>query len=142
MKTIDEALRVSLPEVAESGGEDADAAARGSRQSFCRKPESSKTMDHLRLFRKGLAFFCSELRLETAFAADSLPMRVRILFFGMLKDLAGSSSETLELPEGSSVSDLLKQYEARIPIERLAFISGRGSESGICGGGDQIEIRR
>lgn len=42
-------------------------------------------------------------------------MRVRVLFFGMLKDLASSSSETLELPEGSTVSDLLKQCEARIP---------------------------
>jgi molybdopterin synthase catalytic subunit len=42
-------------------------------------------------------------------------MRVRVLFFGMLKDLVGRSSDTLELPEGSTITDLLKHYEARIP---------------------------
>ena len=42
-------------------------------------------------------------------------MRVRVLFFGMLKDLASSSSDTLELPEDSTVTDLLKHYEERIP---------------------------
>jgi len=42
-------------------------------------------------------------------------MRVRVFFFGMLKDLAGTSSDTLELPERSTVADLLKHYDARIP---------------------------
>ena len=42
-------------------------------------------------------------------------MRVRVLFFGILKDLVGRSSDTPELPEGSTVNDLLKHYEARIP---------------------------
>jgi molybdopterin synthase catalytic subunit len=42
-------------------------------------------------------------------------MRVRVLFFGILKDLAGRASDTLELPEGSTVNDLLKHYDARIP---------------------------
>jgi molybdopterin synthase catalytic subunit len=42
-------------------------------------------------------------------------MRVRVLFFGMLKDLAGSSGDALELPDGAVVRDVLAQYEARIP---------------------------
>jgi molybdopterin converting factor subunit 1 len=42
-------------------------------------------------------------------------MRVRVLFFGMLKDLAGKSSDWLDLPEGASVRDVLISYESRIP---------------------------
>ncbi|MFB3918041.1 MAG: molybdenum cofactor biosynthesis protein MoaE [Terriglobales bacterium] len=42
-------------------------------------------------------------------------MRVRVLFFGMLKDLAGCSSETIELPEGARLADLLAQYRQRVP---------------------------
>lgn len=37
-------------------------------------------------------------------------MRVRVLFFGVLKDLAGRSSDLLELPEGASVRDLVAHY--------------------------------
>jgi molybdopterin synthase catalytic subunit len=42
-------------------------------------------------------------------------MQVRVLFFGMLKDLAGKSSDTVELWAGASVRDLLANCEARIP---------------------------
>jgi MoaE-MoaD fusion protein len=42
-------------------------------------------------------------------------MRVRVLFFGMLKDLAGKSSDLLDLPEGASVRDVLATCESRIP---------------------------
>ena len=42
-------------------------------------------------------------------------MRVRVLFFGMLKDLAGKSSDEIELAEGSSVRDVLSHYQSRIP---------------------------
>jgi molybdopterin converting factor subunit 1 len=41
-------------------------------------------------------------------------MRVRILFFGILKDLADKASDSLELPEGATVGDMLAHY-ARIP---------------------------
>jgi molybdopterin synthase catalytic subunit len=37
-------------------------------------------------------------------------MQVRVLFFGMLKDLAGKASEDLSLPEGATVGDLLTHY--------------------------------
>jgi molybdopterin converting factor subunit 1 len=42
-------------------------------------------------------------------------MRVRVLFFGVLKDLAGRSSDWLDLPDGASVRDLLATYESRVP---------------------------
>ncbi|HKN16378.1 MAG TPA: molybdopterin converting factor subunit 1 [Candidatus Sulfotelmatobacter sp.] len=42
-------------------------------------------------------------------------MRVRVLFFGMLKDLAGKSNDTLELREGATVGDVLTYCESRIP---------------------------
>jgi MoaE-MoaD fusion protein len=37
-------------------------------------------------------------------------MRVRVLFFGMLKDLAGKASDEVSLPEGATVGDLLSHY--------------------------------
>ena len=42
-------------------------------------------------------------------------MRVRVLFFGMLKELAGKPAEALDLPEGASIRDVLVHYEKQIP---------------------------
>jgi molybdopterin converting factor subunit 1 len=42
-------------------------------------------------------------------------MRVRVLFFGVLKDLAGKSGETVELREGATVRDLLTHFERQVP---------------------------
>ena len=42
-------------------------------------------------------------------------MRVRVLFFGMLKDLAEKSGETLDLPLGATVGDLIAKLESQIP---------------------------
>ncbi len=42
-------------------------------------------------------------------------MRVHVLFFGVLKDLAGKSSDWLDLPDGASVRDVLATYDSRIP---------------------------
>jgi MoaE-MoaD fusion protein len=42
-------------------------------------------------------------------------MRVRILFFGMLKDLAGKSSDAIDLRGGATLRDLLAHYEEQIP---------------------------
>ena len=50
-------------------------------------------------------------------------MRVRVLFFGMLKDLAGKSGEPVDLPEGASVLDLLEHYEERIPALKKSLPS-------------------
>jgi molybdopterin synthase catalytic subunit len=42
-------------------------------------------------------------------------MRVRVLFFGMLKDVAGRGSDTIDLPEGATLADLLAHYRNGIP---------------------------
>ncbi len=42
-------------------------------------------------------------------------MRIRVLFFGMLKDLAGRANETLDLPETATLGDVLSHYEERVP---------------------------
>lgn len=42
-------------------------------------------------------------------------MQVRVLFFGMLKEMLGRSSEELELPDGATLSDLLARYEKEVP---------------------------
>jgi molybdopterin synthase catalytic subunit len=42
-------------------------------------------------------------------------MRVRVLFFGMLKDVTGKSSDVIDLGEGASISDLLMHYTTQMP---------------------------
>jgi molybdopterin converting factor subunit 1 len=42
-------------------------------------------------------------------------MQVRVLFFGMLKEVAGRSEDALDLPEGSTLADLLSHYQQRFP---------------------------
>jgi MoaE-MoaD fusion protein len=50
-------------------------------------------------------------------------MRVRVLFFGILKDLAGKSSDLLELRDGALVRDLLEHYALRTPRLRESLAS-------------------
>jgi MoaE-MoaD fusion protein len=45
-------------------------------------------------------------------------MRVRVLFFGQLKDIAGVSQEDAELSDGARVEDVYERYARRFP--RLA----------------------
>jgi len=40
-------------------------------------------------------------------------MKVRILFFGVLRDLAGRNQDELDLPSGSSVADVLAHCKAK-----------------------------
>ena len=42
-------------------------------------------------------------------------MQVRVLFFGVLRDLAGKASDALDLPENASLGDVLAHYEEIIP---------------------------
>jgi molybdopterin converting factor small subunit len=42
-------------------------------------------------------------------------MQVRVLFFGVLRELAGKASDSLQLPDGGSVRDVIAQYESQIP---------------------------
>src|SRR5579862_6272384 len=52
-----------------------------------------------------------------------MPMRVRVLFFGRLKEIVGRSEEDAELTEGSRLGDLLARYSERYP----EFAGFRGS---------------
>ena len=38
-------------------------------------------------------------------------MRVRVLFFGVLKELLGRESETVELPDGSEAAEVVRHFE-------------------------------
>ena len=42
-------------------------------------------------------------------------MEIRVLFFGMLKDLVGHGADAVSLPDGSTVRDLLAHYESQAP---------------------------
>jgi MoaE-MoaD fusion protein len=42
-------------------------------------------------------------------------MRVRVLFFGQLKDLVGTSSEEIDLPAGCDLRSVFERYQARQP---------------------------
>jgi molybdopterin converting factor subunit 1 len=42
-------------------------------------------------------------------------MQVKVLFFGVLKEMAGRASEALELAEGATLGDLLERYENEVP---------------------------
>ena len=42
-------------------------------------------------------------------------MQIRVLFFGMLKDLLGRSSDALELPEGARLQAVLSHYASQAP---------------------------
>lgn len=42
-------------------------------------------------------------------------VRVRVLFFGMLKDIVGKPMDVIDLPEGSAVRDVLALYQSQIP---------------------------
>ncbi len=50
-------------------------------------------------------------------------MRVRILFFGGLKDLMGKASDLLDLPDGASVRDVLAHYLSEVPRMRESVSS-------------------
>ena len=42
-------------------------------------------------------------------------MKLRVLFFSVLRDITGTEEITLELPAGSTMADLLHQIETRWP---------------------------
>lgn len=47
------------------------------------------------------------------------PMRLKLLCFGVLKDLLGVATEEVQVPEGSSVADLLRILEQRTSNPRM-----------------------
>jgi molybdopterin synthase catalytic subunit len=43
-------------------------------------------------------------------------MRVRVLFFGILRELAGKGADDIDLPDGALVRDVIAHYEAQMPV--------------------------
>jgi len=43
-------------------------------------------------------------------------MRVRVLFFGMLKDVLGGPADSIDLPDDASVRDLVAHYASKTPL--------------------------
>jgi molybdopterin synthase catalytic subunit len=50
-------------------------------------------------------------------------MQVRVLFFGILKDLAGRSSDLLSLPDHACAADVLSHYQQRLSAKQALFSS-------------------
>jgi len=50
-------------------------------------------------------------------------MRVRVLFFGILKELVGKATDVIDVPENASVRDVLAHYEAQTPRLRESLPS-------------------
>lgn len=50
-------------------------------------------------------------------------VRVRVLFFGMLKELVGKAADEVEVREEASVRDVLAYYESRIPSLKASLSS-------------------
>jgi molybdopterin converting factor subunit 1 len=50
-------------------------------------------------------------------------MRVRVLFFGMMKELIGRGEDAIDLPDQSTVSDLLMHYEKDFPLLKKMLAS-------------------
>jgi molybdopterin converting factor subunit 1 len=50
-------------------------------------------------------------------------VRIKVLFFGVLKDLAGQAHDALEMRDGACVSDVLALYAAQIPRFRDSLAS-------------------
>jgi molybdopterin synthase catalytic subunit/molybdopterin converting factor small subunit len=48
----------------------------------------------------------------------AIRMQVRVLFFGVLKDIASRSAETLDLPEGAVAADVIKHYERLVSANK------------------------
>ena len=42
-------------------------------------------------------------------------MQVHVLFFGMLRELAGRGSDSLTLPDNATLGDVISHYEERVP---------------------------
>ena len=61
----------------------------------------------------------------------SQTIRVKVLFFGRLKDVAGQSEESLDLTEAPTIEQLFADYAARMPElakYRSSVVASRNQE--------------
>ena len=91
------------------------------------------------------------LELRTRYTGGGLRykilMQIRVLFFGVLKDLVGRSSETLELPEGARLQTVLSHYarqaprfEAMLPSLALSVNQEYSGPDQALRGGDEVGL--
>ena len=70
-------------------------------------------------------------------------MRVRVLFFGMLRDLVGRPSEECEFPAGASLRDRFRRVRGPASARPRTGAQHRScAESGVCGAFDMRRRRR
>jgi MoaE-MoaD fusion protein len=74
-------------------------------------------------------------------------MRVQVLFFGVLKDIVGRASDSLELQEGSTLADVLSHYEDHVPkisellhTVALAVNQHYAGPGAVLGEGDEVAL--
>ena len=71
-------------------------------------------------------------------------LRVRVLFFGRVRELTGLTEEAVEVPEGATLSDLFGRYTERFPSLagfRGSLVASRNQElaswdTRLCPGDD------
>lgn len=74
-------------------------------------------------------------------------MQIRVLFFGVLKDLLGRTDETLDLPEGARVQDVLAHYarhasrfEALAPALAVSVNQEYSRAETVLRAGDEVAL--
>jgi molybdopterin converting factor subunit 1 len=58
-------------------------------------------------------------------------LRVKVLFFGRVRELTGIREEALEMPEGTTLSELFEHYQKRFPSLRgfrASLVASRNQE--------------
>jgi len=74
-------------------------------------------------------------------------MRVKVLFFGVLKDMVGRAEDLLELQDGATLADVLSHYEQRVPKIRevlhtvaLSVNQHYAGPGAVLGEGDEVAL--
>jgi sulfur-carrier protein len=73
----------------------------------------------------------SAVRYNSCVATVSQSVRVKVLFFGRLKDIVGQSEAFLDLADASSIEELFARYCTRIPglaKYRSSVVASRNQE--------------
>ncbi|MGB2666537.1 MAG: MoaD/ThiS family protein [Candidatus Acidiferrum sp.] len=58
-------------------------------------------------------------------------LRVKVLFFGPLRELTGITEEAMEIPEGANLAELFDRYAGRFPnlaAYRVSLVASRNEE--------------
>ncbi len=74
--------------------------------------------------------------------AYSAEMRVRVLYFGVLKEGLGREVEEVELAAGARVTDLMARYEGQVWLRSVAVAVNREYAKGedVLRDGDEVAL--